>query len=110
MTKMIGKWLYFGGLVVAFLAGAFAFSASWLSLILLLVGIVAAVLFLGEENVNHFGIQFLVLAAVAGALDSVPAVGKYFTGGFTGVVAFLAPVVLTLIVYHFVMKFFMAKK
>jgi hypothetical protein len=90
MYKTIGKWLYLIGMLVAAVAGMFSLSYSWLSLI-------------------HAGIRFLVLATVAGALDSVPAVGPYLTGFFSGVVHFLAPVVLTLLVVYFVKKYFFAK-
>jgi len=109
MAKTFGKWLYLIGLLVAAVAGMFSFSASWLSLILLLMGVAAAILFLDSSDVVHSGIRFLVLATVAGALNSVPAVGPYFTGFFSGVVAFLAPVVLTLLVVYFVKKYFFTK-
>jgi hypothetical protein len=106
MWKIIGKWLYLIGLLIAVVAGLFSFSQTWLSLILVIVGILAAILFLDSDDVVNFGIRFLVLAAVAGALNSIPAVGSYITGAFTAVVAFLAPVALTLLVVHFVKKYF----
>ena len=105
--KTIGKWLYLIGILIAVVAGLFSFSFSWLSLILMLLGILAAIFFLDSEDVVNFGIRFLLLAAVAAALDSIPAVGKYLTGAFTAVVAFLAPVALTLLVIHFFKKYFM---
>jgi hypothetical protein len=109
MYKTIGKWLYLIGMLVAAVAGMFSLSYSWLSLILLVMGVLAAVFFLDSSDVVHAGIRFLVLATVAGALDSVPAVGPYLTGFFSGVVHFLAPVVLTLLVVYFVKKYFFAK-
>jgi hypothetical protein len=109
MSKTIGKWLYLIGLLIAIVAGLFSLSFTWLSLILLIMGILAAIMFLDSNDVVNFGIRFLVLAAVAGALNSVPAVGSYITGIFTAVVAFLAPVALTLLVVHFVRKYFFAK-
>jgi hypothetical protein len=109
MFKTVGKWLYLIGLLVALVAGLFGFSAMWLSLILLIVGILAAIFFLDSDDVVNFGIRFLLLAAVAGALSAIPAIGSYLTGAFTAVVAFLAPVALTLLVVHFVKKYFFAK-
>ena len=109
MSKTIGKWLYLIGLLLAVVAGLFSLSFSWLSLILVLMGILAAVLYLDSDDVVNFGIRFLVLAAVAGALQGVPAVGSFLTGAFSAVVAFLAPVALTLLVVHFVKKYFMPK-
>lgn len=109
MTKTIGKWLYLLGLFIAIVAALFSFSQTWLSLILVLMGILAAILFLDSDDVVNTGIRFIVLATVAGALDSIPAVGPYITGIFTAVVVFLAPVVLTLLVVYFVKKYFFAK-
>lgn len=109
MTKTIGKWLYLIGLVIAAIAGLFSLSFSWLSLILLIMGILAAILFLDSNDVVNAGIRFLVLATVAGALNSLPFAGPYLTGMFSAVVAFLAPVVLTLLVVYFVKKYFFTK-
>lgn len=106
MSKTIGKWLYLIGLLIAIVAGLFSLSFTWLSLILVIMGILAAILFLDSNDVANFGIRFLVLAAVAGALNSLPFVGPYLTGMFTAVVVFLAPVVLTLLVVYFVKKYF----
>jgi hypothetical protein len=107
MIKTIGKWLYLIGLLIAIVAGLFSLSFSWLSLILVIMGILAAILFLDSNDVVNAGIRFLVLFAVKGALDGIPAVGPYITGMFTAVVAFLAPVVLTLLVVWFIKKYFM---
>jgi hypothetical protein len=107
MTKTIGKWLYLIGLLIAIVAGLFSLSFSWLSLILVIMGILAAILFLDSNDVVNAGIRFLVLATVAGALNSLPFVGPYITGMFTAVVGFLAPVVLTLLVVWFIKKYFM---
>ncbi len=109
MIKTIGKWLYLIGLLIAIVAGLFSFSQTWLSLILLIMGILAAILFLDSDDVVNFGIRFLVLTVVAGALNAIPAVGPYITGIFNTVVTFLAPVALTLLVVHFVKKYFFTK-
>ncbi len=105
--KTISKWLYIIGLLVAGLLGALSFQNQWLSLLLVLMGILAAIFYLDPADFVNAGIRFLVLTVVAGALNSIPAVGSYITGFFSGVVAFLAPVLLTLLVMHFVKKYFM---
>ena len=110
MSKTIGKWLYLIGLLIAAIAGLFSFANMWVSLILVIMGILAAILFLDSDDVVNFGIRFLVLATVAGALNSIPTVGPYITGLFTAVVAFLAPVGLTLLVIYFGKKYFMNTK
>ncbi len=106
-AKTIGKWLFLIGLLVAVIASLFSYSAVWLTLILILMGILAAILFFNPEDVVHVGIRFLVLFAVAAALDAIPAVGPYLTNIFKGAVGFLEPVVLTLLVVWFVRQYLM---
>lgn len=108
--KNIGKWLYLLGILVAGVVGLIGFSASWLSIILVLVGILVAIIFVDSDDIVHIGIRYLVLAAVHGVLDAIPAVGPYLTGFFAGVLAFLGPVVLTALVMYFIRKYFFSKE
>ena len=110
--KSIGKWLFLIGLLIAVVVSFVPSlaSASWLSLILALVGIVVGVIYFDTKDLVHMGIRFLVLSVVATALDAVPGVGKYLTGVFQAAVAFLAPVLLTMLVVFFVQKYFMGKE
>jgi hypothetical protein len=104
--KTIGKWLYLIGLFIAAIAGLFSFQNMWVALILVIMGILAAIFFLDSEDLVNLGIRFLVLFAVKDALNGISAVGPYITGFFNGVYAFLAPVLLTLLVVHFIKKYF----
>jgi hypothetical protein len=105
--KTLGKWLYLIGLLIAAVVGMLSFSNTFVSLILVLMGILAAIFFLDSKDFVNAGIRYLVLVAVQGVLTGIPAVGPYITGLFAGVVAFLGPVLLTLLVMHFVRKYFM---
>jgi hypothetical protein len=107
-AKTIGKWLFLLGLLIAVVASLFSLSFAWLSVILVLMGILAAILYFDSNDVVNVGIRFLVLAAVAGALNAFPFIGTYLTGIFTAAVSFLAPVVLTLLVVWFFKKHVMA--
>ncbi len=108
--KNIGKWLYLIGLLVAGVVGLVGFSAPWLSIILVLVGILAAIFYVDTNDIVNAGIRFLVLAVVYAALDAIPAIGPYLTGFFAGVLAFLGPVLLTSLIIYFVKKYFLGKK
>jgi len=105
-------WVFLIGVIVAGLAGALAsmsFMASlqpYLGWLLLLAGILSGIFFLDSGDVVNFAIRFLLLGAVSRALDAVPAVGAYFSGFFSGVFGFLAPVGLTLLVIYFWKKYF----
>jgi hypothetical protein len=78
----------------------------WVSLVLVIVGILAAIFFLDADDLVNAGIRFLVLVAVKDALNSISIVGPYITGLFNGVYGFLATILLTLLVVHFVKKYF----
>lgn len=93
-TKAVLKWLLLAGVVVAGVAGALAFSNDILTWILIIVGVLVGLFYMDSADVVNLGILYLVLAATAGSLTQVIAVGSYLTGFFTGVVAFLGPVVL----------------
>ena len=108
------KWVYLIGVIVAGLAGAFARFITpvqlYLGWLLLLAGILSGIFFLDSDDVVNFAIRYILLTFVAGGLKVLvfgsADVGSYFTGFFTGVVGFLTPVGLTLLVIYFWKKYF----
>jgi hypothetical protein len=108
--KNIFKWVYLVGLLVAVLAALFKFQFDWLTWILMLAGILVGIFYMDSADVVNQGIRYLVLVAVAGALDGLIGVGSYLTIIFQAVVGFLGPVVLTVLVMWFVRKYFMGGK
>ena len=106
----IWKWVYLIGVIVAGLAGAFATLVTpvqpYLGWVLLLAAILSGIFFLESEDVVNFAIKFLLLAAVAKAFELIPVVGPYLSGFFGGVVGFLAPAGLTLLIVYFWEKYF----
>jgi hypothetical protein len=104
----IWKWVYLIGMLVAGLVAAFSIKAldPYLGWLLILAGILSGLFFLDSGDVVNFGIRFLLLFAVSKALDAVPVIGPIFSGFFGGVVVFLGPVGLTLLVMYFWRKYF----
>ncbi len=106
----VWKWVYLIGVIVSGLVGAFASIVApaqpWLGWVLLLLAILSGIFFLESEDVVNFAIKFLLLAAVAKAFEAIPAAGAYLSGFFGGVVGFLAPAGLTLLVVYFWKKYF----
>jgi hypothetical protein len=104
----VWKWVYVVGLVIAGLVGAFKFTAAepFLGWLLLLAGILVAIFFFDSEDIVNFAIRFLLLFAVSKAFEAIPAVGPYLSGFFQGVVGFLTPVGLTLLIVYFWKKYF----
>ena len=110
--KNIGKWLYLLGLLVAVIVALIGFKASWLSLILMLIGIFVAIFYFDSDDIVNIGIRYLVLFSIVVQdwLGRIPAIGTYLSSIFYAVLAFLGPVVLTILVIWFVKKYFLAKK
>lgn len=101
-TKTLGKWLYMIGLVVAILAALFGFSNQWLTLVLMVVGILVGLWVTPTDSLKAAIIRYVGLTFVAGALDGFIAVGPYITAIVNAVVGFLGPVLLTaLVVWYF---------
>ncbi len=105
-SNALWKWVYVIGLVVAGVIGAVGFKNDIVGWILLLAGILSGIFFLESGDVVNFAIRFLLLVAVSKALDIVPVAGPYLSGFFGGVVGFLTPVGLTLLVMYFWNKYF----
>ena len=108
--KNIFKWVYLFGLLVAVVAALANFSATWFTTLLLLAAILVGIFYFDSKDVVNQGIRYLVLAAVAGSLGSFIVVGPYLTSIFTAVVGFLGPILLTVLVVHFVNKYLLGKK
>jgi hypothetical protein len=109
-SNSLWKWVFVIGLLVAGVVGAFKFTTlePYLGWLLLLAGILSAIFFLDSGEIINFAIRYLLLAAagVVGALTPIPVLGSYLTGFFTGVLGFLGPVGLTLLVMYFWNKYF----
>ena len=108
--KSIFKWVYLIGLLVAIVAALLNFSAGWFTTLLILVGVLVGIFYFDSEDVVNQGIRYLVLVAVYMSLDKFIAVGPYLTAIFGAVVAFLGPVLLTVLVMHFVRKYFLGQE
>jgi hypothetical protein len=107
--KNIFKWVYLVGLLVAVVAALASFSAAWFTSLLILAGVLVGIFYFDSGDVVNQGIRYLVLVAVYMSLDKFIAIGTYLTGIFGAVVGFLGPVLLTVLVMHFVKKYFMGK-
>jgi 4-hydroxybenzoate polyprenyltransferase len=95
-NDMLWKWVYGVGLVVAGVVGALALQIDILTWILLLVAVLLGLFYFVDEEIEHFGLRFIILVAAQAALSAVPAVGQYITGFFGGLVMFIGPIVLTM--------------
>lgn len=108
--KMLFKWLFLVGLLVAIIAALVNLSSPWLTSLLILVAVLAGIFFFDSDDVVNQGIRYLVLAAVAATLDKFVGVGPFLTTIFTAAVAFIGPAVLTVLVVHFVKKYFLGRE
>jgi len=110
IMKNIGKWAYLLGLLVAILAALFSFQATWLGLILLLVAIFVGLTVFETEDLMKFSIYYMAFLLVKNAFGAIPAIGSYLDTIFDATAIFLGPVLLTVMVFWFVKKYFMSKE
>ena len=108
--KSLFKWVYLIGLLVAVIAALVSFSAGWFTTLLILAGILVGIFYFDSGDVVNQGIRYLVLVAVFASLDKFLGIGSYLTAIFGAVVAFLGPVLLTVLVMHFVRKYFLGQE
>ncbi len=100
------KWFYIVGIVVAMLAALLAFSADWLTWVLMILGVLAGLFYADTDDVVNRGIRYLALAAVAGVFGEFIFLGPYVSALASGAVTFLGYVLFTSLAYHLVKKFF----
>ena len=101
-TKTIGKWIYLVGLLVAVVAALFGFSNQWLSLVLMVAGVLVGLWVSPTGSLTDAVIRYVGLTLVAGVLNSFIAVGSYVTAIVDAVVSFLGPVLLTALIVWYV--------
>lgn len=94
-TKLIGTWAYLIGLILALLT-VFVSLGSWAIQALIILGILAG-LFHHQlrDDLISLGVAYLALAAVAGSMGELVAIGVYVSDIAAAWVSFLGPVVLT---------------
>jgi uncharacterized membrane protein len=102
----VWKWVFVIGALVSAIVGAIGFQNEILTWILILAGVVVGLFWRSTDDLMGFGIRYLLLAAVAAALNAVPAIGGYITGFFEGFVSFLGPVALATLCMYFWRKYF----
>jgi len=94
-TKVIGLWSFFIGMVLA-IGTVFVDLGEWTTQILIILGILTGFFHQKiKDELVHFGIIYLVLAAVSGSMGDLIAVGSIFSEIAAAWVGFLGPVVLT---------------
>ena len=100
--KKLVKYGYVLGLVVVVVTALVGFSAEWLSLIVVILAILTGLFLAEPEKLTDYGVRYLVLVAVAAALNSFPFLGEYVTTIAMAMAAFFAPIILTvLLMFNF---------
>ena len=100
--KTFGRWAYLVGLILAIVTVLVGYSANWLSILILVLAIVTGIFYMDTKELTNYGVRYLVLVVVAGALDQFPFVGPYVTDVANAMVGFFGPIILTvLLVFNF---------
>lgn len=103
MEKQIGKYSFIAGVVIAVLLGlaipALTAAKSWLFTLLVVLGLLVGFLNVSGKETKDFllvTVALVIVAYVAGAQISsweqeVQFIGKYLTGIFSNIIAFVVP-------------------
>ncbi|RLI98400.1 MAG: hypothetical protein DRO99_00840 [Candidatus Aenigmatarchaeota archaeon] len=99
VNQKVGGWAFILGVLVAIIAGlaagAVAMYAGWITLLLVVLGLVVGLLNVGDKDVQGFLIAAIALMAVGTAnLAAIPYVGIYLASIVQNVAAFVAPAAL----------------
>ncbi|MFN2144973.1 MAG: hypothetical protein ACK2T7_06445, partial [Anaerolineales bacterium] len=94
VTRWIGTWAFLIGLVLA-LGTVFFDLGSWVTQVLIVLGILVGVFHRFTDKLIPLGVTYLVLAAAASSMSDLLLVGSFITDIATAWVRFLGPVVLT---------------
>jgi hypothetical protein len=96
--KSVSEWLYWVSIVIAVLAGlaAFSWSSTWVSVLLVVLGIVVGLLNISEKESNAFLVASIALivasTAAFGSLDAViKPVGTIIDAIVKNLAIFVAP-------------------
>ena len=97
MEKMIGKWTFIIGVLVAIVAGFFSsvIPANIVSIVLIIAGLIIGLLNVTGEEVTQFLIAAIALLAVGAAgLGSIAMIGASIEAILKNIVAIVAPAAL----------------
>ncbi|RLG69133.1 MAG: hypothetical protein DRO07_02695 [Candidatus Iainarchaeum archaeon] len=103
MDQTIGSWAFIIGVLIAILGGIFApmlaEQAAWITLVLVILGLIVGFLNIGDKEVPGFLMATIALMLVGSAdleiIDKVIApVGTYLASIVANIVAFVAPAAL----------------
>lgn len=98
--QKIGGWAFILGVVIAVVAGLAAgaldaMAAGYVTLALVVLGLVVGFLNVGEKEVNDFLVAAIAVVLVGTAnLSSIPMIGTYLALMVLNVAAFVAPAAL----------------
>jgi hypothetical protein len=87
--KLVGKWAFIVGLVLAGIAGLF-FQAAWVVWVLALLGVIVGLLNITTEETQRFLLAAIAFALSATALNTIPLVGGVVSNILGYVSAFVA--------------------
>jgi hypothetical protein len=105
-SAVFWKWLYVVAILAASILAAAEIQNLWLSVAFALIGLLVGLFYFDSSDLMNFGLRYLIVTAAAAGLDVVPVAGPYLTAFFTAFAAFLAPVILGMVIMFFWKKYF----
>jgi len=107
--RILFKWLFIIGGLIAGVTNALAFQPDYLIWILMIVGIIVGLFYFESDDLINIGLRYVIFGAVANAVGGFYKIGSYLGAFFLGFFYYLGPVVLTVVVMYFVRKYLLNK-
>jgi hypothetical protein len=112
--NLLFKWLFILSVVISGVTYALSpeagkYQPDALIWTLMVIGIIVGIFYFDSDDVVNIGLRYFILGTVVRTLEKLYFVGTYITNFLIGVLLFLGPVVLTIVVVFFVKKYFLNK-
>jgi hypothetical protein len=110
--NLLFKWLFILGTITSGVTYVLSpdtgkFQPDALIWTLMVIGIIVGIFYFDSEDVINIGLRYFIFGTVVRAVEKLYFVGTYITNFLIGVLLFLGPVVLTVVVVFFVKKYFL---
>lgn len=95
MKKRLGEYAFLLGIAIAVLAGLLMETGGWISVILVLLGLVVGLMNISSKETMPFLMASIALLLVGSAgLEKLPIVGVYLAPVIANILVFVAPAVV----------------
>jgi hypothetical protein len=97
-SKTVGKYVFWAGVILAFIFALWPDPADWAPWLLLLLGFAGGYMRVSKESETHFFVMTIALYVFSDLLYELPTIGQVLGDIFSSIGLFLGAAVLAVIV------------